>query len=184
MRVDTITATLFSVALVTSPALAQGVKTVGGAPMYPSKNIVQNAVNSKDHTTLVTAVKAAGLVDTLQTSGPFTVFAPTNKAFSKLPAGTVENLVQPANRGTLTSVLTYHVVPGRYTARDLMMMARQGGGQTQLKTVQGEALAVVTGPGGKSLFVSDSKGHDARITIADVLQSNGVIHVVDTVLMP
>jgi uncharacterized surface protein with fasciclin (FAS1) repeats len=116
MRADTITAMLFSVALVTSPALAQGVKTVGGAPMYPSKNIVQNAVNSKDHTTLVTAVKAAGLVDTLQTSGPFTVFAPTNKAFSKLPAGTVENLVQPANRGTLTSVLTYHVVPGRYTS--------------------------------------------------------------------
>jgi uncharacterized surface protein with fasciclin (FAS1) repeats len=184
MRVETITAILFGVALVTSPALAQGVKTVGGAPMYPSRNIVQNAVNSKDHTTLVTAVKAAGLVDTLQTPGPFTVFAPTNRAFSKLPAGTVENLVQPSSKGTLTSVLTYHVVPGRYTARDLMTMAKQGGGQTQLRTVQGEALTVMPGSGGKSLFVSDSKGHDARITIADVLQSNGVIHVVDTVLMP
>ena len=116
--------------------------------------------------------------------GPFTVFAPTDEAFKKLPAGTVENLLKPENKAQLQKVLTYHVVPGRYTARDLMMMARQGGGQTQLKTVQGEALAVVTGPGGKSLSVSDSKGHDARITIADVLQSNGVIHVVDTVLMP
>ncbi|HEY8382584.1 MAG TPA: fasciclin domain-containing protein [Microvirga sp.] len=167
-----------------TPAIAQGVKTVGGAPMYPTKTIVENAVNSKDHTTLVAAVKAAGLVDTLQTQGPFTVFAPTNKAFGKLPAGTVETLVQPASKATLTSVLTYHVVPGRYTARDLMALVKEGGGQAQLKTVQGATLTVVPGRSGKSLFVSDAKGNDARVTIADVMQSNGVIHVIDTVVMP
>lgn len=166
-----------------TPGLAQGVKTVGGAPMYPSKNIVENAVNSKDHTTLVTAVKAAGLVDTLQTAGPFTVFAPTNKAFAKLPAGTVETLVQPQSKATLTSVLTYHVVPGRYTARELMALAKKGGGEAELKTVQGETLAVMTkGKGG--VFVADNKGNTARVTTADVMQSNGVIHVIDTVLMP
>jgi uncharacterized surface protein with fasciclin (FAS1) repeats len=152
--------------------------------MYPTKTIVENAVNSKDHTTLVAAVKAAGLVDTLQTQGPFTVFAPTNKAFGKLPAGTVETLVQPASKATLTSVLTYHVVPGRYTARDLMALVKEGGGQAQLKTVQGATLTVVPGRSGKSLFVSDAKGNDARVTIADVMQSNGVIHVIDTVVMP
>jgi uncharacterized surface protein with fasciclin (FAS1) repeats len=167
-----------------APAYAQAVKTVGGAPMYPSKNIVQNAVNSKDHTTLVTAVKAAGLVDTLQSAGPFTVFAPTNAAFAKLPPGTVEGLVQPQNKQTLTSVLTYHVVPGRYTAQNLMAMAKQNGGEAQLKTVQGEPLTVQMGKKGKSVFVSDVKGNTARVTTADVLQSNGVIHVVDTVMMP
>ncbi|WP_262271558.1 fasciclin domain-containing protein [Microvirga yunnanensis] len=171
-------------ALFAAPAFAQGVKMVGGAPMYPTKNIVQNAVNSKDHTTLVAAVKAAGLVDTLQTPGPFTVFAPTNTAFAKLPAGTVETLVQPANKDKLTSILTYHVVPGRYTARELLALVKQGGGQAQLKTVQGETLTVVPGRSGKTLFVSDMKGNDARITMADVMQSNGVIHVIDTVVTP
>ena len=152
--------------------------------MFPSKNIVENAVNSKDHTTLVTAVKAAGLVDTLQGAGPFTVFAPTNKAFAKLPAGTVETLVQPQSKQTLTSVLTYHVVPGRYTAKELSALAKQGGGEAQLKTVQGEPLTVLTGKKGKGVFVADAKGNTARVTTADVMQSNGVIHVIDTVMMP
>ena len=156
---------------------------VGGAPMYPSKNIVQNAVNSKDHTTLVAAVKAAGLVDTLQTPGPFTVFAPTNTAFGKLPAGTVETLVKPENKGTLTKILTYHVVPGRLTASNLMKAVKDGGGQAKFKTVAGDELTIKQeGPG--KLWVFDAKGGSASVTIADVLQSNGVIHVVDTVLLP
>lgn len=184
MRVATPLALTLATALLASPAFAQGVKTVGGAPMYASKTIVQNAVNSKDHTTLVTAVKAAGLVDTLQTPGPFTVFAPTNAAFAKLPAGTVETLVQPQSKATLTSVLTYHVVPGRYTAKDLMAAVKQGGGEAQLKTAQGGVLTVVPGQSGKSLFIADAKGNTSRITIPDVMQSNGVIHVVDTVVMP
>jgi uncharacterized surface protein with fasciclin (FAS1) repeats len=165
-----------------APALAQGAKTVGGAPMYPSKDIVSNAANSKDHTTLVTAVKAAGLVDTLQSAGPFTVFAPTNKAFAKLPAGTVETLVQPQSKQTLTSVLTYHVVPGKYSAKQLMDLAKKNGGEAELKTAQGSTLAVMTK--GKGVIVSDNKGNTARVTVADVNQSNGVIHVIDTVLMP
>ena len=165
-----------------APALAQGAKTVGGAPMYPSKDIVSNAVNSKDHTTLVTAVKAAGLVGTLQSAGPFTVFAPTNKAFAKLPAGTVETLVQPQSKQTLTSVLTYHVVPGKYSAKQLMDLAKKNGGEAELKTAQGATLAVMTK--GKGVFVSDNKGNTARVTVADVNQSNGVIHVIDTVMMP
>lgn len=157
--------------------------TVGGAPMYPSKNIIQNAVNSKDHTTLVAAVKAAGLVETLQGAGPFTVFAPTNAAFGKLPAGTVDNLVKPENKGTLTSILTYHVVPGRMTAAGLMKAVKEGDGAAKLKTVQGEELTVKqAGPG--KLTVTDAKGDTATVTIADVLQSNGVIHVIDTVLLP
>lgn len=131
--------------------------TVGGAPMYPSKNIIQNAVNSKDHTTLVAAVKAAGLVETLQGAGPFTVFAPTNAAFGKLPAGTVDNLVKPENKGTLTSILTYHVVPGRMTAAGLMKAVKEGDGAAKLKTVQGEELTVKqAGPG--KLTVTDAKG--------------------------
>jgi uncharacterized surface protein with fasciclin (FAS1) repeats len=165
-----------------TPGLAQGVKTVGGAPMYPNRNIVENAVNSKDHTTLVTAVKAAGLVDTLAGAGPFTVFAPTNRAFGKLPAGTVETLVQPQSKQTLTSVLTYHVVPGRYSAQELMSLAKRSGGEAELKTAQGGTLAVISK--GKNVFVADNKGNTARITISNVNQSNGVIHVVDTVLMP
>ncbi|HLH89609.1 MAG TPA: fasciclin domain-containing protein [Xanthobacteraceae bacterium] len=156
---------------------------VGGAPMYPSKNIIQNAVNSKDHTTLVAAVKAAGLVETLESKGPFTVFAPTNAAFSKLPAGTVETLVKPENKDKLTKILTYHVVPGRLTAPALMKMVREGGGEAKLKTVQGEEL-VVKQAGPARLTVTDAKGDVSTITISDVLQSNGVIHVVDTVLLP
>jgi uncharacterized surface protein with fasciclin (FAS1) repeats len=167
------------------PSLAQG-KTVmvGGATMYPSKNIVENAVNSKDHTTLVAAVKAAGLVDTLEGPGPFTVFAPTNEAFDRLPKGTVANLVKPENKATLTEILTYHVVPGRYTADDLMKMTKDGGGHVSLKTVDGEMLTITPGKDGKSLYVDDMKGNAAHITIADVMQSNGVIHVVNKVLMP
>jgi uncharacterized surface protein with fasciclin (FAS1) repeats len=156
---------------------------VGGAPMYPSRNIIQNAGNSKDHTTLVAAVKAAGLVETLEGKGPFTVFAPTNAAFSKLPAGTVETLVKPENKDALTKILTYHVVPGRLTASALMKMVREGGGMARLKTVEGAELIVKqAGPG--RLTVTDAKGNVSVITIADVLQSNGVIHVIDTVLLP
>jgi len=149
--------------------------TVGGAPMYPSKNIIQNAVNSKDHTTLVAAVKAAGLVDTLEGNGPFTVFAPTNTAFGKLPAGTVDSLVKPENKATLTKILTYHVVPGRLAASDLT------DGKT-LKTVEGETLTVKK-DGGK-IWIVDAKGGSSMVTISNVHQSNGVIHVIDTVLMP
>jgi len=154
-----------------------GQKTVmvGGAPMYPSKNIVENAVNSKDHTTLVAAVKAAGLVDTLASKGPFTVFAPTNAAFGKLPAGTVDNLVKPENKATLTKILTYHVVPGKLNAADLT-------DGKKLKTVEGEMLTVKLD--GKKVWIVDAKGGTSAVTIPDVNQSNGVIHVVDTVLMP
>jgi uncharacterized surface protein with fasciclin (FAS1) repeats len=169
-----------------APVLAQmneKTVTVGGAPMYPSKNIIQNAVNSKDHTTLVAAVKAAGLVDTLSGPGPFTVFAPTNAAFAKLPAGTVDTLLKPENKGTLTKVLTYHVVPGRMTAVQLMKAVKDGEGEAHLKTVEGDSLVIKqAGPG--KLTVTDDKGGVAMITIADVLQSNGVIHVIDAVLMP
>ena len=156
---------------------------VGGAPMYPSKNIIQNAVNSKDHTTLVAAVKAAGLVDTLSGPGPFTVFAPTNEAYAKLPAGTVDNLIKPENKATLTEILTYHVVPGRMTAANLMKSIKDGEGEAKLKTVSGDSLMVKqAGPG--KLTITDTKGDVAMVTIADVLQSNGVIHVIDTVLLP
>jgi uncharacterized surface protein with fasciclin (FAS1) repeats len=169
-----------------APVLAQMSEktvTVGGAPMYPSKNIIQNAVNSKDHTTLVAAVKAAGLVYTLSGPGPFTVFAPTNAAFAKLPAGTVDNLLKPENKATLVKVLTYHVVPGRMTAAALMKAVKDGEGEAHLKTVAGEDLIVKqAGPG--KLTVTDSKGDVAMVTIADVLQSNGVIHVIDTVMLP
>jgi uncharacterized surface protein with fasciclin (FAS1) repeats len=157
--------------------------TVGGAPMYPSKNIIQNAVNSKDHTTLVAAVKAAGLVDTLSGPGPFTVFAPTNAAFAKLPAGTVDNLLKPENKATLVKVLTYHVVPGRMTAVNLMKAVKDGEGEAHLKTVAGEDITIKQ-PGPGKLTITDSKGDVAMVTIADVLQSNGVIHVIDTVLLP
>jgi uncharacterized surface protein with fasciclin (FAS1) repeats len=155
---------------------------VGGAAMYPTKNIVQNAVNSKDHTTLVAAVKAAGLVDTLSGPGPFTVFAPTNEAFAALPAGTVDTLVKPENKATLTKILTYHVVAGRYTAKDLMALVTKGGGKAMLTSVEGEPLTVMTA--GSGLTVTDEKGGVANVTIGDVIQSNGVIHVVDKVLMP
>jgi uncharacterized surface protein with fasciclin (FAS1) repeats len=156
---------------------------VGGAPMYPSKNIIQNAVNSKDHTTLVAAVKAAGLVETLQGAGPFTVFAPTNTAFGKLPVGTVDTLLKPENKPKLTAVLTYHVVPGRLTAAALMKAVKDGGGQAKYKTVEGEELTV-TQPAAGKLSITDAKGGTSMVTVPDVLQSNGVIHVVDTVLLP
>ena len=155
---------------------------VGGAAMYPTKNIIENAVNSKDHTTLVAAVKAAGLVETLSSAGPFTVFAPTNAAFAKLPAGTVDTLVMPENKATLTNILTYHVVPGRITAGQIASMAARHHGTATLKTVQGESLKFRKA--GRGWQVIDAKGGTARITIANVMQSNGVIHVVDSVLMP
>jgi uncharacterized surface protein with fasciclin (FAS1) repeats len=180
-------AALALTASVTAPLAAETMSektvNVGGAPMYPSKNIVQNAVNSKDHTTLVAAVKAAGLVDTLSGPGPFTVFAPTNAAFAKLPAGTVDNLLKPENKATLTKVLTYHVVAGRVTTVNLMKAVKDGEGMAKLKTVAGEDLVVKqAGPG--KLSITDAKGDVAMITVADVLQSNGVIHVIDTVLLP
>jgi len=167
------------------PAFAQMKEktiTVGGAPMYPSKNIVQNAVNSKDHTTLVAAVKAAGLVPTLESPGPFTVFAPTNEAFAKLPAGTVDTLLKPENKKTLTNVLTYHVVPGRLSAKDLMEKIKEGGGKAMLKTVEGADLTFEQKDG--KLWIIDAKGDTAQVTIRNVMQSNGVIHVIDTVLLP
>ncbi len=155
---------------------------VGGAAMYANKDIIDNAVKSADHTTLVAAVKAAGLVDTLKGAGPFTVFAPTNAAFSALPAGTVDTLLKPENKGTLTTVLTYHVVPGRVDAAALAQQIQAGGGQAMLKTVQGGTLTARMAGGGVS--ITDAKGNSGRVTIADVYQSNGVIHVVDKVLMP
>ncbi|HEY0171006.1 MAG TPA: fasciclin domain-containing protein [Pyrinomonadaceae bacterium] len=156
---------------------------VGGAPMYKTKNIVENAVNSADHTTLVAAVKAAGLVETLAGKGPFTVFAPTNDAFGKLPSGTVETLVRPENKATLTGILTYHVVAGKYDAKKIMQLIKKGGGQASLRTVSGGTLtARMNGMNGVTL--TDEKGGSSNVTTADVYQSNGVIHVVDTVLMP
>jgi uncharacterized surface protein with fasciclin (FAS1) repeats len=155
---------------------------VGGAAMYPTKNIVENAVNSKDHITLVAAVKAAGLVDTLEGPGPFTVFAPTNEAFAKLPAGTVDTLLKPENKDTLVKILTYHVVAGKVGAADLKKMITDGGGKATLKTVSGGTLTARE-VGGK-IVLTDEKGGTSTVTIANVWQSNGVIHVVDTVLMP
>lgn len=163
------------------PAVAKN-PMVGGAAMYPSRNIVQNAVNSKDHTTLVAAVKAAGLVDTLSGKGPFTVFAPTNAAFTRLPAGTVETLVKPENKATLTSILTYHVVPGKITAQQIAARARANRGTATYTTVSGGKLKFHAQ--GRGWAVMDAKGNMARITIPNVMQRNGVIHVVDAVLMP
>ncbi|MFN3379215.1 MAG: fasciclin domain-containing protein [Runella zeae] len=170
-------------ALFVSASFAQE-KTVevGGAPMYPSKNIVENAVNSKDHTTLVAAVKAADLVETLQSAGPFTVFAPTNAAFDKLPAGTVESLVKPENKKTLTTILTYHVVAGKMDSKAIAAAIKAGGGTATFKTVQGGTLKAMMK--GKKLVLSDEKGGMSTVTIKDVYQSNGVIHVIDTVVMP
>jgi uncharacterized surface protein with fasciclin (FAS1) repeats len=170
--------------LITGATFAQSEKTtmVGGAAMYPSKNIVENAVNSKDHTTLVAAVKAAGLVETLQSAGPFTVFAPTNQAFNKLPAGTVETLLKPENKDKLTTVLTYHVVPGKISSSDLMSMIRKSGGTFKAKTVQGGELTFMMKD--NNIIVTDEKGGMSKVTIKDVNQSNGVIHVIDSVLLP
>jgi len=155
---------------------------VGGAAMFPAKNIVENAVNSKDHTTLVAAVKAAGLVDTLEGAGPFTVFAPTNEAFEKLPAGTVDNLLKPENKATLAKILTYHVVAGKVSSKDLVKMIKAGHGKAELKTVAGGTLTAHVMDG--KVMLTDEKGGMSTVTIADVFQSNGVIHVVDTVLLP
>ena len=155
---------------------------VGGAPMYPSRNIVQNAVNSKDHTTLVAAVKVAGLVQTLEGPGPFTVFAPTNDAFAKLPDGTVATLLKPENKQTLTNVLIYHVVPGRLTTKDLRERIVAGGGKAELNTVQGGTLTIQEKNG--KLWVINAKGDTAEITISNVMQSNGVIQVINTVMLP
>ncbi len=165
-----------------SMAFAQKDPMVGGAAMYPSKNIVENAVNSKDHTTLVAAVKAAGLVDTLEGPGPFTVFAPTNEAFDKLPEGAVANLLKPENIDQLKAVLTYHVVPGRITTRDLKKMIHDGGGKATLTTVQGGTLTATMHDG--KYVLTDAKGNMAEITVPNVYQSNGVIQVINAVLMP
>lgn len=181
-----------TLALSTSAALAQSNNPmVGGAAMYRTKDIVDNAVNSADHTTLVAAVKAAGLVPTLKGNGPFTVFAPTNAAFDKLPAGTVDTLLKPENKEMLTKILTYHVVAGKYDGNALMKLIKKGGGTAMLKTVSGGTLTFMMGAdmmmGGKktkSIVVRDEKGNTSNVTIANVYQSNGVIHVVDTVLMP
>ena len=177
--------TLFSLALaavVTTTLFAAENPMVGGAPMLDSKNIVENAVNSKDHTTLVTALKAAGLVETLSGKGPFTVFAPTNAAFDKLPAGTVDTLLKPESKKTLTGILTYHVVAGKMSASDIVDAIKKGNGKAELKTVNGEKLTASLDD--KDVIVTDAKGGKAKVTIADVMQSNGVIHVIDTVLMP
>ena len=163
-------------------ASAGGTVMVGGAAMYPNRNIVQNAVNSRDHTTLVAAVQAAGLADTLSGAGPFTVFAPTNAAFAKLPAGTVQTLLRPENKSMLQSVLTYHVVPGRLTASDLMQRIRAGGGQARLTTVNGGMLTAKMM--GNRVMLMDAKGGMSHVTQADVMQSNGVIHVTDAVSLP
>ncbi len=157
-------------------------KMVGGAPMYPNKDIVSNAVNSKDHTTLVAAVKAADLVETLQGEGPFTVFAPTNDAFGKLPEGTVETLLKPENKPMLQGVLTYHVVAGKYGSKDLKRLIKKGKGMAKLTTVNGNSLTAMID--GNSIKIKDGAGNVSSVTIADVNQSNGVIHVIDTVVLP
>ncbi|WP_423146907.1 fasciclin domain-containing protein [Rubrolithibacter danxiaensis] len=161
---------------------AQQTKMVGGAAMYPTKDIVDNAVNSKDHTTLVAAVKAAGLVETLKSAGPFTVFAPTNEAFDMLPAGTVETLVKPENKATLTKILTYHVVPGHLSAKDLMKAIKAGKGTAEYTTASGDKLWLMEKDG--KIWLKDENGGTAQITIADVFQKNGVIHVIDHVVTP
>ncbi len=178
---------LFSLAiialLISSSAHAQDTKMVGGAAMYPTKNIVENAVNSKDHTTLVAAVKAADLVGVLQSDGPFTVFAPTNAAFNMLPKDAVDNLLKPENKDQLQTVLKYHVVPGRVSAMDLTKMINDNGSKATLKTVQGDNLYASLDKKG-NIWIWDENGGKAMVTIADVNQSNGVIHVIDHVLMP
>jgi uncharacterized surface protein with fasciclin (FAS1) repeats len=174
---------LSAAALLAAPLAVQAqTKMVGGAAMYPTKDIIDNAVNSKDHTTLVAAVKAGGLVETLKSKGPFTVFAPTNEAFAMLPAGTVDNLLKPENKETLVKILTYHVVAGDWSSSALRKMIKDGNGTAELKTVSGGKLWAMLQ--GKNIVLKDEKGGIAMVTIADVKQSNGVIHVVDHVLMP
>jgi uncharacterized surface protein with fasciclin (FAS1) repeats len=177
-------AALVAIALTISATavLAQSDPDVGGAAMFPTKNIVENAINSQDHTTLVAAVKAAGLVDTLEGPGPFTVFAPTNEAFAKLPAGTVDTLLKPENKDQLVKVLTYHVVAGKVSSKDLVKMIKKGGGKAELKTVSGGTLTASLQMG--KVILTDEKGGMATVTIADVYQSNGAIQVIDSVLLP
>jgi len=173
---------VFAILLAMTSAAIASNPNVGGAPMFANRNIVENAVNSKDHTTLVAAVKAAGLAETLEGPGPFTVFAPTNAAFAKLPQSAVDDLLKPKNKAQLVKVLTYHVVPGRLTASELKKQIAAGGGRAELKTVSGGTLTVSIS--GKNLILTDEKGGMATITIANVMQSNGVIHVIDSVVMP
>ncbi len=185
MKIKLLTAALAASFIIAAAAQAGGMAKnpmVGGAAMLPTKDIIDNAVNSKDHTTLVAAVKAAGLVDTLKGKGPFTVFAPTNAAFAALPAGTVDTLLKPENKGTLTKILTYHVVAGKLDAKTIAAQIKAGNGKATLTTVQGETLTVKSA--GNAVMITDSKGNTAKVTIANVYQSNGVIHVVDKVLMP
>lgn len=167
---------------ISTETFAQKTKMVGGAEMYPTKDIVDNAVNSKDHTTLIAAVKAAGLVETLKGDGPFTVFAPTNDAFAKLPAGTVETLVKPESKEMLTKILTYHVVAGKMGSKEIAKAIKAGNGKAELTTVSGGKLSAMMD--GKNLVLTDEKGATSTVTIADVYQKNGVIHVVDTVVLP
>ncbi len=182
-KVARLVALSMAVAITGSFAARADNPMVGGAAMFPNKNIVQNAVNSKAHTTLVAAVKAAGLVDTLQSKGPFTVFAPVNAAFDALPAGTVETLLKPENKGKLTGILTYHVVPGRLTFSKIKNLIKKGKGKATLKTAAGGKLvAMLNGP--NNIVVSDSSGATANINTYDVMQSNGVIHSIDKVLLP
>jgi uncharacterized surface protein with fasciclin (FAS1) repeats len=173
---------VMTLAISATSGIAQKDPEVGGAAMYPSKNIVENAVNSQDHTTLVAAVKAAGLVDTLSGPGPFTVFAPTNEAFAALPAGTVDTLLKPENKDQLVKILTYHVVAGKLSSKDIAKMIKKGGGKAELKTVSGGTLTASMDMG--KLVLTDEKGGKATVTIPDVFQSNGVIHVIDAVLLP
>ena len=175
---------MLAIILISSTIVSAQEKTVmvGGAAMYPSKNIIENAVNSKDHTTLVAAVKAAGLVETLEGAGPFTVFAPTNEAFNKLPAGTVDNLLKPENKDKLSAVLTYHVISGKVDSKTLAEWIKKNNGTYTATTVQGGKL--MFSMKGKDLIVMDESGNSAKVTIKDVYQSNGVIHVIDTVLLP
>ncbi len=183
MKKSLLTASLaLALGFTSMTGMAQKDPMVGGAPMYPTKNIVENAVNSKDHTTLVAAVKAAGLVDTLEGTGPFTVFAPTNEAFDKLPAGTVDTLLKPENKDQLKKVLTYHVVSGKMSAKDIEKAIKSGGGKATLTTVEGGTLTAMKKEG--KIVLTDEKGGMSTVTIANVYQSNGVIHVVDAVLLP
>ena len=182
MITQTLSKTVLALAIGTASIGAFAQVMVGGAPMLASKDIIDNAVNSKDHTTLVAAVKAAGLVDTLKGPGPFTVFAPTNAAFEALPAGTVDTLLKPENKGTLTTVLTYHVVAGKWDAAALSKMIKDGKGMASIKTVSGGTL--VAKSSGSKIMLTDEKGGTATVTIPDVYQSNGVIHVIDKVLLP
>jgi uncharacterized surface protein with fasciclin (FAS1) repeats len=186
-KITMIGAFILGVGTIASPTFAQDNKKeksveVGGAAMYPSKNIVENAVNSKDHTTLVAAVKAADLVETLQSEGPFTVFAPTNAAFEKLPEGTVETLLKEENKEKLSSILTYHVLAGKFNAKDVMKNIKKNDGKVTMKAVNGGELTFWEKEG--DIYISDENGNSAMVTIADVNQSNGVIHVINSVLLP